>query len=498
MLDVSKGAGPDGLPAAIIRELSHELLTPVFEIFARSLREGSFPFYWKISQIIPIFKDGDRRNIENHRGISIISLLPKLFEKIVYDTIFSDVCSQIIPQQHGFMTGRSVNTNLAPFLSDVLERMEDGCQVDVVYADLSKAFDRLHHGVTIEKLRVLGMGGSLLTWFSNYLVGRMQYVLFNGQRSRLASVLSGIPQGSHLGPIIFILFFNDVYTVLEGILFAIYADDIKMYLSIRSLNDCIFFQRKLNDFHQWCVNNGLVINLPKCKAISFSRKLTNINFNYNFGNMTIPKGEVVNDLGVKLDSKLYFNAHYDFIVSKAMRMLGFVKRFGREFKDVHVFKVLYMSHVRPILEFSTPIWSPSYQIHIDRIERVQRNFSKFALRCLDWNDYNNIPGYIDRCRILEIHELSKRRVMFDAMMIFDTFSGKIDSNELLSRLNLNVRSYNTRSYSLLHIKTHRTNYGKNNPIERSVLNFLKYESNFDFNMSREVFKRSIVGRFDLT
>jgi hypothetical protein len=251
-------------------------------------------------------------------------------EKIVYDQIFHDVCKLIISQQHGFLSGRSVSTNLVSFLTKVLNWMEDGFQVDTVYTDFSKAFDKVNHEILIKKLAKLGFGGPILSWIKYYLTNRRQYVNINGAKSVFFKCLSGVP----LGPLFFILFINDIIDVLNDVHFLIYADDVKIFVPVQNEKDCLFLQSKLNQFLNWCKINCLNLNIKKCKCISFSRKINTISFNYKFDSEDILRCNVMNDLGVMLDDKLTFNVHIDYIVSKAMKCLGFI------------FKVLYC--IKPI------------------------------------------------------------------------------------------------------------------------------------------------------
>jgi hypothetical protein len=360
-LPTDKGAGPDGIPSVVLKKLGLCLSVPVQTIFSSSLNSGEFPTFWKISHITPIFKDGDRKNVENYRGVAIISQLPKLLEKIVYDQIFHGVCTRIIKEQHGFISGRSVSTNLVSFLNKVLLWMEEGYQVDTVYTDFSKAFDKVSHEILIKKLGNFGFGGTLLEWMKSYLIHRVQYVNVCGARSTFFRCLSGVPQGSHLGPLFFILFINDVCDVFDNVHFLIYADDIKIFFPVKTSNDCDFLQSKLNQFFDWCTLNRLSLNVKKCKCITYSRKLSNIIFNYKFDSQEIVRCDVVNDLGVMLDKKLLFDVQIDYIVNKAMKCLGFIKRFGKEFNDLHVHKVLYFTYVRSILEFACNVWSPYFQ-----------------------------------------------------------------------------------------------------------------------------------------
>jgi hypothetical protein len=301
-----------------------------------------------------------------------------------------------------------------------------------------------------------------------------------------------VPQGSHLGPLFFILFINDVADVLDDVHFLIYADDIKIFFPVKTSNDCLFLQSKLNQFLNWCNINCLNLNVKKCKCISFSRKLNVINYDYKFDSKDIVRCDVINDLGVMLDNKLMFNVHIDYIVGKAMKCLGFVKRFGKEFKDPYVHKVLYCTYVRSVLEFASSIWSPFFQNAIDRIERVQRNFTRFALRSSNMYDPNNLPSYLIRCKLLGLSSLCHRRVVMDSMFAFDLLTGKTKCSDLLQGISLNVNPHNTRNASLIYAKPHRTIYGFNAPLERCLRNFSKFDEIFDFHLSRNQFKNRII------
>jgi hypothetical protein len=239
------------------------------------------------------------------------------------------------------------------------------------------------------------------------------------------------------------------------------------------------------------VLNKLSLNIKKCKCITFSRKISNINFNYVFDAQSIERSRVVNDLGVILDDKLTLNVHIDHIVSKAMRSLGFIKRFGQEFKDPFILRVLYCTYVRSILEFASSVWSPYYQCHNLRIEKVQRNFTRFALRCLNWIDRSNLPEYSVRCSLLNLCKLSDRRIMSDVMFIFDILSGRIFCSELLALINFNVNLHNTRNSNFIYLRAHRTAYGSNNAFDRCIRNFSEFYFLFDFNLSRDRFKTLI-------
>lgn len=232
----SKGAGPDMIPNLVLKALSDVFVTPLNILFNSSLQAGTFPTEWKHSFIVPIFKNGERSSCANYRGISLLSAIPKLFEKLVCVHLESALGSLLNPSQHGFRTGRSTTTNLTIFVDYVLNGMANGGQVDAVYTDFSKAFDKVNHHLLLNKLRLKGVSGVLLQWIESYLSARTQSVRIGSTLSRNIQSCSGVPQGSHLGPLFFAVFVDDLCDELENCDFLFYADDLKIFRRISSLH----------------------------------------------------------------------------------------------------------------------------------------------------------------------------------------------------------------------------------------------------------------------
>ena len=232
--------------------------------------------------------------------------------------------------------------------------------MDAIYTDLSAAFDKMNHEIALAKFKKLGFDYNSLKWLRSYLIGRSMSVKIGDHVSPSFPVSSGVPQGSHLGPLLFLLYMNDVNFVLDCLTLS-YADDLKLYYVIKHPNDAVFLQQQLQIFANWCRLNRMLLNVSKCLVISFGRKALPFLHDYCLDNTNLKRETTVKDLGILLDSKLTFKDHVSYIVSKASSQLGFIFRFAKQFKDIYCLKSLYCALVRPILEYSAVVWSPYYQ-----------------------------------------------------------------------------------------------------------------------------------------
>ena len=491
-LNSSYSAGPDGIPAAVLSRCAEMLTIPLCLIYNKSFSQGKFPEIWKHSFMFPVFKSGDRRNVKNYRGITSLSAASKLFEIIVSTNMMRNMKQHICSDQHGFMAGRSVTTNLLDFTSSCISELERKMQVDVIYTDLKAAFDRINHRLLLSKISRLGASPQFVTWLRSYLCQRVMQVKLGSQVSSTFSNESGVPQGSNMGPLLFIIFFNDAATALGVGCRLIYADDLKIYLTIRCIEDCRRLQSFLDVFVKWCKQNGLTISIAKCEIMSFNRTKSTIIFDYSIDGEVLKRVDQVNDLGVILDTKLTFDRHRSTIISKATRQLGFITKIGRNFKDPHCLKSLYCALVRPLLENASLVWTPHQLYWNLRIERVQKRFLRIALRDLPWRDPVNLPPYLDRCRLLDLDTLEHRRKVQQALLIAKLLNGDVDSPKLLSLVNIRASQRTLRRSSLLVTRFHRTNFGYNEPMASCIRTFTCVEDFFEFDEPSYKFKRKLA------
>ncbi|CAH2105171.1 unnamed protein product [Euphydryas editha] len=310
-LDESKGAGPDGIPPIFIKRCATYLVEPLLRIFNMSLQTGTFPTEWKKARVVPIHKANDDDIISNYRPISILSTPAKVLESLICPFVQRHFKQSLCIQQHGFVPSRSTCTNLVDLTENLAEALDCHKQVDVVYTDFSKAFDRLPHGILLNKLSAYGICGNFLRWVRSYLEGRTFSVVVNGFHSNSRKIVSGVPQGSHLGPILFTLFINDLPTVVKFSKTFMYADDLKIARVINTIHDSIMLQKDLDELFEWCLHNEMYLNPKKCFFVRYGRKRNFITFQYHIARSNIQELEQIRDLGVLFDKKLTFVPHIE-------------------------------------------------------------------------------------------------------------------------------------------------------------------------------------------
>lgn len=456
-VDLNKSPGPDHIPPIFIYKCAESLVTPITILFKKSLNIGKMPKIWKSAFITPIHKKGPKDMVENYRPISKLCILAKIFEKIVYRQVYAAIRQNFSEQQHGFLKGRSTTTNLV-LLSDYLTKcMAQRSQVDVIYTDYSKAFDRLDHVMLMRKLLAIGIRGNLYRWFSSYVEDRCQTVVLNGYSSRARSVPSGIPQGSLLGPLLFNIFVNDIHHCFHHSKVLLYADDMKIFYNITSTGDAERLQEDLNRFEAYCALNKLELNTTKCYVCSFTRKPRPLTFNYSLSGTVLSRVEKIKDLGVIFDNKLIFDEHINAIVNKASKALGFIIRTSSEFKQIKTIKILYCAFVRSHLEYASQVWNPTYGIYINRIENIQKKF----LRYVQFRSRTYLDSYTLRCRKFHMLPLLERRKIADLSFLLNICNGALDCPDLLSNVGLYTPSVRLRKPNLLYVPLAACRYRRN-------------------------------------
>lgn len=456
-------AGPDEIPSFFVKDCATVLAQPLCTIFNLIIQTGYFPQLWKTSKITPILKHGNKSEISNYRPIALISNFSKVFESVLHARISRPVSVLLSDNQHGFVQGRSTLTNLINTTQAISRVMDKTGQIDVIYIDLSKAFDTLDHRILLKKLSSFGLSQSLVQIFSSYLSNRFQYVQCRGHKSDPYSQKSGVPQGSVLGPLLFNIFINDIQRVID-IEFLLYADDIKLLRQINSIQDCRKLQENLNQTYQWFIDNNLQINFTKCKVMTYSRKKNILNFDYLINLYSINRPEFIQDLGVTFDKHLNFKQHVITVTNRASKVLGFIMRSSKEFSKTETNICLYKTLVRAKLEYASIVWNPATKTSINTIEKVQRRFLKgLAFRLDGVYPQRGFPqeSLLNR---FEIMSLETRRKIAGILFLNTLLNGAVNNPQLLTQITYRAQLIRSRNKDLFYVEKARTCSLENSPI----------------------------------
>jgi hypothetical protein len=491
-LKPSSASGDDALPGFILKDCAQILVTPLHFLYNLILTTSVYPCLWKVGKICPIFKSGKKNIISNYRPVTILPHISKVFESIIYSYIYTNVQNVISEHQHGFFRGRSTSTNLSCISHFISAALDKNTQVDVIYTDFSKAFDRIDHNILLNKLRHFGFSDSLLNLFESYLSDRFCYVNVLGFYSARLVVNSGVPQGSNLGPLLFLLFINDIVEIFS-LNVLLFADDVKLYSTIRDISDCMRLQSNVDVLYGWCRSNGLPLNRDKCYILSFSRKTKPLMFDYRIGNASLTRCFTFKDLGVTFDAQFTFNEHVDIIVASSVKTLGFIFRSCKRFRSESCLRALYFTLVRSKLEYCSIVWSPIYRRGVDALESVQRKFAKYLLfKVIAEFPPRGTPNSV-LYDMANLRSLNMRRNDSFLIFLYKIIHGIINSPFLLSQIYFNVPRANLRSGRFFYVPRAVTNILHRSPLYTACTLFNSNCSECDvFVISLGQFKRLIT------
>jgi gas vesicle protein len=416
-LHPEKAQGNDNIHPFVVLKCAKSLAHPIFLIFKRSFDLGELPEVWLEANVTPIYKKGTRLNPANYRPISLTSILCKLMEKIIKDdlTNYLNKNNLINKQQHGFVNNKACNTNLLETMDILTKLQSQKKNVDLLLLDFSKAFDKVAHRRLFIKLEAYGISGKLLKWLKSFLSNRRQRVILGEHVSDWLAVLSGVIQGSTLGPLLFILYINDLPDSVNNHA-KLFADDTKLIAEINKDND---LQNDINGVLDWTNTWLMRLNLDKCKVMHLGKRNPKINYtmkNYNNDLSTIiEKTESERDLGIQVSSNLKYNDQISIATSKANKMLGTLKRTFIT-RDKIIWKKLYTTYVRPHLEFAVGAWNPYLKKDINLIEKVQHRATKVSPAIQNLS-------YEQRLNTLKLTTLETRRIRGDLIQKYKIEKG---------------------------------------------------------------------------
>ena len=413
----NSAAGPDHFPAILLRECAEELSEPLHILWRHSLDTGEIAPLLKKAVICPIQKANSQRcHPKSYRPVSLTSHIAKVFERVVRSAIVKHLeCNDLLPKnQHGFISGRSTLSQLLQQIEQMIRAWEDGKSTDTIYLDFAKAFDKVDHNILCHKIKRLGITGKVGIWIREFLVGRSQQVSANGSLSSASPVISGVPQGTVLGPVLFILMIEDLDSDLIHSVASKYADDTRVTARVSNKDEAERFQAELNDkIYPWGPANNMSLNGDKFEHLHIGNNLQQIKPKYTdpVGNI-IEEKEYIKDLGVIVSNDLTWTRHIEATVSKARIMSGWALRtFTTRQQDPMI--TIWNIQVRPFLDYCSPLWTPcpnNYK-NIDLLEGTQRAFTRniYGMEGLD---------YAQRLKKLNMYSVQRRHERYKIIYVY--------------------------------------------------------------------------------
>ena len=444
-LNAEKAAGPDRIPTVVLKSCAEQLAVPLLILFQKTFEEGHLPIDWKAAKITPIFKKGSKKVAGNYRPVSLTSQPCKILERIIRKQVVNHLEDNelLSKHQHGFTRKRSCQTNLLETLEEWTKALDEGYSLDAIYLDYSKAFDTVPHRRLISKLNGYGVKGKVLLWIQDFLTDRQQQVVIGSSESSWGKVTSGVPQGSVLGPILFLLYVNELPSIVNCDI-TMFADDTKIYRTLRSSSDVQVLQKDLDALDKWSECWLLKFNTSKCKVMHLGPSNPKLDYTMQDGTGPQVLGEttIEKDLGVHIVNNLKPTYHCKKAANKAMTALKLVKiAFDRLTKTN--FKLLYTTYVRPHLDYCIQAMGPYMVQDFKALERVQRRATKLV------PEIRNLP-YEERLKRLNLISMEERVLRGDLIETYKILTGKLNiDHEQFFQVNHNER---TRGHHLKLVK----------------------------------------------
>ena len=432
------------LPALVLKKCKAQLVKPIQLLWNKSYEVGQVPSYYKKQLIAPVFKKGSRSYAKNYRPISLTPHEVKIFERIIKNKIieFLENKSLLTSDQHGFRKGRSCTTQLLKQQYDILTNLMDGNDTDAIFLDFAKAFDKVDHKILYQKLQNIGISGKLLDWIKSFLSSRKQVVSVDGFLSYVADVISGVPQGTVLGPLLFLIYINDIHKCVLNSTISSFADDTRIGKAISAHSDCHLLQQDLDNITRWSKLNNMVLHENKFEYMNYSIRsgkfpLANLPFFGDSFRYLTSEGEILEpsetvlDLGVTFASNMCWSSHVANLTKTAKKKAGWVLSVFKN-RSPCVMKTLFKSLIRSLLEYACLVWFGLPLENLRSIEAIQRSFTKKIVFP------SSVNSYWERLQYLKMMSLQRRRERYAILHMWKILNNKT-SNDLSITFDMNIR-----------------------------------------------------------
>ena len=385
-LNVNKSAGIDSLGPRLLKLSAPIISKCVAHMINRSIDSGFFPDELKVAKVTPIFKKGDRSDPGNYRPISILPTISKLYERHVASQIYEylSTFNLLHVEQSGFRQFHSCQTALTKLIDTWLKEMDEGNVIGVSFLDFRKAFDLVNHNILIDKLKYYNFNNSAIEWISSYLSNRHQSVHIGNARSSRRTITCGVPQGSVLGPLLFLIYINDLPLHVQHSKLSLFADDATLHKSATSMESInLHISSDVDNVNSWCRENAMIINeaKSKCMMIGTSQRLSKLQsrtLNVNVNDQTLDNVDNEKLLGVHLDSHLQFNKHVDVVCRSITSKIALLKRIKR-YLPLSYRTLYYNAYVLPCIDYCLTIWGNTSKTNLERIHKLQKCAARVIL-----------------------------------------------------------------------------------------------------------------------
>ena len=398
-------------------------------LWQKSLDTSDIPAKMKHAIIFPLAKGGSLTNPANYRPVSLTSHVVKIFERIIKGRIvkFLETNKWLNPKQHGFRSKRSTLTQLLEHYDDIIHSMCDGSNVDVIYLDFAKAFDKVDHTILLTKLHNAGVRGKVFEWIKNFLQHRTQSVTVNGETSAPVEVLSGVPQGTVLGPLLFLVMANDLSRNCKHSSVSCFADDTRILGTVKDIEDVHHVQTDLNEIIKWAEENNMQFNESKFELLRYGQNTdvrTGSSY-YSSSNTPITEKESLRDLGVKMQNNATFDEQVAKVEASGRKLSSWALRTFLS-RDKRTMLTLWKQLIQPVIDYCSPLWIPHKRKDLERLEAVQRSFTSKIEEVKDMN-------YYDRLSALRLYSIQRRFERFIIINIWKILEGfSVNVNEKIA------------------------------------------------------------------